>query len=117
MLAATAGPSAAGNEAIATRLREAAQLLERQKADPFRVRAFLRAADTMAGLPEDVTGLVTRGGPEALRGLPGIGPGIAVAVHEILATGSWGLLERLRGTSIPSGFSTRRSWTTLDERS
>jgi len=101
MLAASAGPSAEGNEAIATRLREAAQLLERQKANPFRVRAFLRAADTIAGLPEDVTALVTRGGPEALRGLPGIGPGIAAAVHEMLATGRWGSLERLRGTLDP----------------
>ena len=101
MLVTSTVPSAAGNGAIATRLREAAQLLQRQKANPFRVRAFLRAADTIAGLPEDVGGLVTRGGPEALRGLPGIGPGIAAAVHEILATGRWGLLERLRGTLDP----------------
>ena len=101
MLATSTGPSTAANGAIATRLREAAQLLQRQKANPFRVRAFRRAADTIAGLPEDVGELVTRGGPEALRALPGIGPGIAAAVHEILATGRWGLLERLRGTLDP----------------
>jgi len=89
------------NATIAARLREAADLLERQKANPFRVRAFRRAADTIAELPEDVGKLLTRGGPEALRGLPGIGPGIAAAIHEMLATGRWGLLERLRGTLDP----------------
>jgi len=101
MLAPGAGPPARRTEAITARLREAARLLERQKANPFRVRAFRRAADTIAQLPEDVGALVARGGPEALRGLPGIGPGIAAAVHEMLATGRWGLLERLRGTLDP----------------
>jgi DNA polymerase (family 10) len=97
----SAGPAARHNEAITARLRQAARLLEQQKANPFRVRAFRRAADTIDRLPEDVGELVARGGPEALRGLPGIGPGIAAAVHEILATGRWGMLERLRGTLDP----------------
>jgi hypothetical protein len=101
MPAPSADRPAGPNEAIAARLREAADLLERQKANPFRVRAFRRAADTIATLPEDVGKLLGRGGPEALRGLPGIGPGIAAAVHEMLATGRWGLLERLRGTLDP----------------
>jgi DNA polymerase/3'-5' exonuclease PolX len=101
MLSPSAGPPARRNEAITARLREAARLLERQKANPFRVRAFRRAADMIAKLPDDIGELVTRGGAEALRGLPGIGPGIAAAVHEILATGRWGLLERLRGTLDP----------------
>jgi DNA polymerase/3'-5' exonuclease PolX len=101
MLAPSAGPPRGRNEAITARLHEAAQVLEGQKANPSRVRAFRRAADTIARLPEDVGELVTRGGPKALRGLPGIGPGIAAAVHEILATSRWGLLERLRGTLDP----------------
>jgi hypothetical protein len=101
MPAPSSGPPPGRNEAITARLREAAQLLERQKANPFRVRAFRRAADTIASLPEDVGALVARGGPEALRVLPGVGPGIAAAIHEILATGRWGLLERLQGTLDP----------------
>jgi hypothetical protein len=100
-LAASAGPPPVRNETVTDRLREAAQLLEQQKANPFRVRAFRRAADTIARLPEDVGDLLTRGGSEALRELPGIGPGIAAAIHEILATGRWGLLDRLRGTLDP----------------
>ena len=101
MRAPSAGPAARQNEAITARLREAAQVLEQQRANPFRIRAFRRAADTIEGLPDDIGELVARGGPEALRGLPGIGPGIAAAVHEVLATGRWGMLERLRGTLDP----------------
>jgi putative hydrolase len=89
------------NRAIAARLGEAARLLERQKANPFRVRAFRRASDTLVGLGVDVGDLVARQGPDALRALPGIGEGIAAAVHEMLATGRWGLLERLRGSLDP----------------
>lgn len=94
---------APGNETVAAKLREAAELLEEQKANPFRVRAFRRAADTVARLREDVAGLIARRGPQALRGLPGIGAGIAAAIHEIVATGRWAQLERLRGTLDPEG--------------
>ena len=66
MLATSAGPPARRNEAITARLREAAQLLERQKTNPFRVRAFRRAADTIARLPEDVGEL----NPSGKRWLP-----------------------------------------------
>jgi putative hydrolase len=90
-----------GNPAIAALLREAAGILEQQRANPFRARAFRRAAETIATLPENVGDLVTRRGPETLRTLPGIGGGIAAAVHEILATGRWSGLERLRGTLDP----------------
>jgi putative hydrolase len=100
-LAPSPRPIEKRNEAIASRLREAAALLEGQKANPFRVRAFRRAADAIAGLPDDVGELVVREGPEALRELPGIGPGIAAAVHELLATGRWGLVERLQGGLDP----------------
>lgn len=99
--AAAPGARAPRNQTIAALLREAAQLLEQQRANPFRVRAFRGAADTIAALPEDVGDLVTRQGPDALRELPGIGAGIAGAVHEILATGRWSMLERLRGTLDP----------------
>jgi hypothetical protein len=93
-------PAAPRNVTLVARLREAARLLEQQKANPFRVRAFRRAADTLA-VSEDVGELVAQRGPEALRGVPGIGPGIAAAIHEMLATGRWGQLERLRGTLDP----------------
>ena len=40
----------ATNQLIADRLREAADLLEQQAANPFRVRAYREAAQTVAAL-------------------------------------------------------------------
>lgn len=89
------------NQQVATRLREAADLLQQQGANPFRVNAYRRAADTVAGLEEDLEALVDRAGEEGLVALPGIGASIAAAIQEMLRTGRWGQLERLRGTSEP----------------
>lgn len=89
------------NQRIAARLREAADLLEQQAANPFRVSAYRHAAETVVGLGEDVNALVEREGLEGLVALPHIGRGIASAIDEILRTGRWVQLERLRGTLDP----------------
>jgi putative hydrolase len=82
-------------------LREGAELLDQQRANPFRARAYRAAADTVAGLEEDVGAIVAREGLDGLLALPGVGSGIAAAIHEILTTGHWAQLERLRGTLDP----------------
>jgi putative hydrolase len=89
------------NREIAEQLRQAADLLEQQGANPFRIQAYRRAADTVAQLPEDLRDLVERQGMEGLLDLPGIGRGMAKAVYEMVTTGRWGRLERLRGTLDP----------------
>lgn len=89
------------NQAIADRLREAADLLEQQGANPFRLAAYRRAADTVAGLPEDVAGMLERTGRDDLETLPGIGRGLAAAIAEMAETGRWAQLERLRGEVAP----------------
>ncbi|MGD8614968.1 MAG: helix-hairpin-helix domain-containing protein, partial [Gammaproteobacteria bacterium] len=61
------------NALVADRLREAADLLEQQNANPFRVRAYRGAADTIAGLDEDIEQLVERRGVEGLVALPSVG--------------------------------------------
>jgi putative hydrolase len=86
---------------VAARLREAADMLEQQAANPFRVRAYRRAADTITRLEEDLPALLQRGDLDALIALPNIGRGIATAISEMLATGRWAQLERLRGTLDP----------------
>lgn len=88
-----------GNREIARRLDEAADLLETQGANPFRVNAYRRAATTIGALDEDLAELVGERGYAALEDLPTIGSGIAASIHEMLATGRWGQLERLRGTT------------------
>ena len=45
--------------------------------------------------------LIEQGGPDALVALPNIGRGIATAITEILTTGRWAQLERMRGSLDP----------------
>lgn len=89
------------NRAIADRLDEAAKLLEEQQANPFRVRAYRRAAETVAGLGEAIDAFFLRNGIEGLQSLPGIGPVLASAIAEMIRTGHWAQLARLRGASEP----------------
>jgi putative hydrolase len=89
------------NQRVAERLREAAALLEQQQADSFRVGAYRRAAATVAGLDDDVAALLEREGIEGLDALPGIGPVLAQAIAQMVRTGRWAQLERLRGAVAP----------------
>jgi hypothetical protein len=89
------------NTAIAHRLREAADLLEQQGAIPFRVNAYRRAAGTIESLREDLRIFDGDKNHRSLEELPGVGRGIAAAIREMLATGRWSQLERLRGTVDP----------------
>jgi hypothetical protein len=91
----------AGNQVLAANLREYADLLAQQKADGFRVAAYRRAADTEDGLGRQVTGILATKGREALIALPNIGRGIASALAEMVATGRWSQLDRLRGSLEP----------------
>lgn len=89
------------NRDLARRLDEAATLLESQHANPFRVRAYRRAAEAVAAHPRDLRDLVADRGADALEELPHVGPGIAAALRELLLTGRWTQLERLRGSAGP----------------
>jgi putative hydrolase len=86
---------------VAERLREAATLLEEQAASAFRVRAFRRAADVVERLPRDVGEILARDGIAWLEALPAVGRGIAAAIDELVRTGRWSQLERLRGGTDP----------------
>ena len=92
----------ADNEQIAAWLRQAAELLHAQRANPYRVGAYRRAADSVAQCAESVRELFAARGMRGLDALPGVGPGIAAAIAEMLQTGRWAQLERLRGTLDPS---------------
>lgn len=86
---------------IADRLMEAAELLEGQGADRFRVRAYRMGAETVRALKEDPAAILEREGLEGLESLPHIGTRLARAIDEMAATGRWAQLERLRGESEP----------------
>jgi hypothetical protein len=89
------------NRMIAERLQEAASLLEQQEANPFRVAAYRRAADAVRGLREDIGIVFRTKGFEGLTALPGVGVQIGGAIAEMLRTGRWTQLERMRGTLDP----------------
>ncbi len=89
------------NRQIAEKLDEMAELLEIQGANPFRVRAYRRAAAALAELDRDLEDIAQSEGMEGLTALPTIGKGIAAAIWEMVHTGRWSQLERLRGSLQP----------------
>ena len=89
------------NERVAERLREAAQLLGDQDANVFRIKAYRNAADRIEHCERDVRAIFGQGGIDALEEIEGVGPGIAAAIAEMLVSGRWSLLERLRGQAEP----------------
>lgn len=90
------------NEQVAAWLRQAAELLHAQHANPFRVGAYRKAADTVALSGRSLRELFAAEGLAGLDALPGVGPGIAAAIAEMLQTGRWSQLTRLRGDLDPS---------------
>lgn len=90
------------NRLIAERLYEYAQLLEEQGDDHFRPRAYRRAAATIEALPEPLDSIFVQKGHEGLVSLPAVGSGIAAAIEEILSSGRWQQLDRLRGELSPA---------------
>jgi putative hydrolase len=93
--------SSSTNRSVSERLYEYSAVLEQQEANPFRVKAYQRAAATVEGLDEDIGEIYERGGTESLVALPNIGRGIASAIAELLQTGRLTRLERLRGALEP----------------
>ena len=81
--------------------RECAAILKQQAANPFRVNAYLRAANVLDALQDDVLELLEREGTAGLVKLPGIGKGLAAAIDEIARTGRLSQLDRLRGEASP----------------
>ena len=99
--AAEAHPGLRRNASIAGRLDELADLLERQDANPFRVAAYRRAADSLRGLETPVDRILEEQGIAGLDRLPGIGPILARSIFTLAATGRLPLLDRLRGETHP----------------
>ncbi len=74
-----------------------ATLLEIEGANPFRVRAYRKAARTIQDLPQSVASLLAEGAD--LSELPGIGEDLAGKIREIVDTGRLHALEDLERES------------------
>src|SRR3974377_412504 len=76
------------------RFDQAADLLEIKGDNPFRVRAYRRAARTIEGLPQSVGSMLAK---EAdLSELPGIGKDLAGKIAGIVESGHFDLLDQLK---------------------
>lgn len=89
------------NTQAAEIFRECAEILRQQSANPFRVNAYVRAANVLESLQDDVRELLAKEGIDGLVKLPGIGKGLAAAIEEISRTGRLSQLDRLRGEASP----------------
>lgn len=90
------------NEAIAEYLEQIAELLEAQEANPFRVRAYRQAADTLRELEQPVAHILQTEGVEGLRRLPTIGISLSRSIEQLITTGKINLFEQLRGETAPA---------------
>jgi putative hydrolase len=74
-------------------LERIAYLLDRVREKPYRVRAYLRAAEVMRALAADEIGARVAAG--TLEKLDGIGPKTAAVIVEVVTSGSSAYLDRL----------------------
>ncbi len=86
------------NQEIARIFNEIADILEIKGENPFRIRAYRRAAQNIDGLPRDVAGLSAT----ELLSIPGIGQDLAGKIQEYITTGKISAHEELK-KEIPEG--------------
>ena len=94
--------AAVENLEVARLLEEMAEVLSLGQANPFRVRAYRRAARLLSTLERPVAALVATGGEAALDALPGIGADLAGKIATIARTGRFAELEAA-AREVPAG--------------
>ncbi|TSA09485.1 MAG: DNA polymerase/3'-5' exonuclease PolX [Deltaproteobacteria bacterium] len=90
------------NQEVAAVFDGIADILEIQGANPFRIRAYRKAAQNIENLTEDISVVAARSGLEAI---PGIGRDLAGKIQEIITTGTFKDYEDLK-KEVPSGIVT-----------
>jgi len=86
------------NDAVEALLLEYADLLSILSEDPFKPRAYEKAARAVGGYPADIAALDLKG----ILEVPSVGRSIGEKIQEFLRTGTISTLEELRAL-IPSG--------------
>ena len=81
------------NEQVAEIFQRMADLLQAKQENPYRVRAYRRAADAVVGLEEDLKVVAQRG---ELEQIPGIGRELANKIQEFLREGTMQAYETLK---------------------
>src|SRR5258707_5850887 len=78
---------------VATILRELAQRMELEGGNPYRARAYARAAENLSLSPAPLDRLIKE---ERLKEIPGVGDAIAAVITKIHQTGQHAKLEAMR---------------------
>lgn len=94
------------NEQLAQLFQSIATLLAAQRANPYRIRAYRRAADSILALEEEVELVAQR---HELEDIDGIGKDLAGKIREFLETGTIRTYEELK-TPLPPEV---KSWARL----
>ncbi|SEM11754.1 DNA polymerase (family 10) [Syntrophus gentianae] len=90
------------NTDIAGIFEQMANFLEIKGENPFKIRAYRRAAQVVEHLPREIAVMLASG--EDLKALPGIGQAIAAKMEELVRTGHLAAWETLKN-SLPEGLS------------
>ena len=86
------------NFEVAAVFNEIADLLEIQNANPFRIRAYRKAAQNIESLTRDIEEIAKK---DSLEDIPGIRKDLAGKIQEVVATGRLKYYEKLK-KEIPS---------------
>ncbi len=85
------------NKIIASTLFEMADVIElKNPEDRFRINAYRQAGQKISALGDDVTNIYREGGVKALNDIPGVGASIADAIEQLIETGKYKELEKLK---------------------
>jgi DNA polymerase (family 10) len=90
------------NKEVAKVFQDIADLLELKGENPFKIRAYQKAARSIEHLPVEVERLVAE---DKLRGIPGVGEAITKKITELVTTGRLEFYEKLTA-EFPPGIST-----------
>ena len=90
------------NAEIAGTFQTIAKILDLLGENPFKIRAYDRAALTIGSLPRELNETFTEGGVKALQEIPGIGFDLSAKIAEMVETGKLKYSAQLR-KKIPEG--------------
>lgn len=90
------------NTLISKAFEQIADILSLMDENPFRIRAYQRAAQTIAAKSEDLEMIYNRKGRDAFKDIPGIGEDLSLKIEELIKTGKLAYLAEL-STKVPKG--------------
>ena len=85
------------NKEIAKVFQDIADLLELKGENPFKIRAYQKAARSIDHLPVEVEQLAAE---DKLKQIPGVGEAITKKITELVTTGKLGYYEKLKAESL-----------------